>query len=205
MQKRSYFPYRRPGGKKPRPNRNRDGRPPANSPRHLLSVMPSATKALAHVLAGKTKRSGQLRQAEIALEQAEKFIGEGAVERLPPREREEFLEQFARLKLILDDAAIEMQAEAAERAAPPPPAAPPVGQERLREIAFALAGGATLPQVEPDPPPAPPAEPEPEAVETAPETKRKMARSRRSGDRSERLTIGAGDRENAAGAGETDA
>lgn len=202
MQNTTMFPYRRPGFKK-RPKSGRPkggngggggggGRRPANSPRDLLPLMAPAVKALAHMLAGRTRSSGQVKQATLVREQAERFVAERMVERLGPAEREEFLEQFARLKLILADAESEAEAEAAARAEPPPPAAPPVGQERLRQIALALATPSAVPAAVP----APEAEAEDEAPaevavdEASPPARRvKMAASRRSGDRSERLTI----------------
>ncbi|WGF88357.1 hypothetical protein [Marinivivus vitaminiproducens] len=205
MQKRTIFPYRRQGPKK-RPrhagrNKGGGGRQP-NTARDLLSLMPSATKALAHMLGGKTKSSGQLKQAQAVREHAERFVAENAVERLSPSDREEFNEQYARLKLILQDAELEAaeEAQAAETEAAAP-VAPPLDQARLREIALALAGVGTSPR----PGPQAPAPVEDEPVEE-PEIKPsrvaalrasgvKLATSRRSGDRSERLTIGAGDRQ----------
>lgn len=203
MQKRTIFPYRRQGPKK-RPRhagRNKGGGRQPSTARDLLSHMQSATKALAHMLGGKTKSSGQLKQAQSVREHAERFIAENAVERLTPGDREEFNEQFARLKLILQDAEIEAAEEAEAMERPPTPAPPPVGQARLREIALALAGAGTSPRPGPqdsepsreEEEPAPEPEIAPSRVSALRASGVKLATSRRSGDRSERLTIGAGD------------
>jgi hypothetical protein len=73
------------------------------------------------------------------LGQAERLIADRVHNRLNPAEREEFFEQLARLRLTLADAADEAEARAAEEQAPARPAAPPVAQERLKEMALALA------------------------------------------------------------------
>lgn len=132
-----------------------------NSARDLLPMLQPATKALAQMLAGRTQISGQLEQARAVLGQAERLIADRVHNRLNPAEREEFFEQLARLRLTLADAADEAEARAAEEQTPQPAAAPPVAQERLREMALALAtpegarrraaagvdGGVTSPQL----------------------------------------------------------
>ena len=110
-----------------------------NSARDLLPMLQPATKALAQMLAGRTQVSGQLEQARAMLGQAERLIADRVHNRLNPAEREEFFEQLARLRLTLADAADEAEARAAEEQAPARPAAPPVAQERLKEMALALA------------------------------------------------------------------
>lgn len=110
-----------------------------NSARDLLPMLQPATKALAQMLAGRTAVSGQLEQARAVLDQAERLISDRVHNRLNPAEREEFFEQLARLRLTLADAADEAEARAVEEQAPPRPAAPPVAQERLMEMALALA------------------------------------------------------------------
>jgi len=110
-----------------------------NSARDLLPMLQPATKALAQMLAGRTQVSGQLEQARAVLGQAERLIADRVHNRLNPAEREEFFEQLARLRLTLADAADEAEARAAEEQAPARPAAPPVAQERLKEMALALA------------------------------------------------------------------
>jgi hypothetical protein len=144
MQNRSMFPYRRHGSKKRskggpmrQPRGPQKGLP--NSARDLLPMLQPATKALAQMLAGRTQVSGQLEQARAVLGQAERLIADRVHNRLNPAEREEFFEQLARLRLTLADAADEAEARAAEEQAPPRPAAPPVAQERLMEMALALA------------------------------------------------------------------
>ncbi|HUH00669.1 MAG TPA: hypothetical protein VML75_01665 [Kofleriaceae bacterium] len=102
-------------------------------------MLQPATKALAQMLAGRTQVSGQLEQARAVLGQAERLIADRVHNRLNPAEREEFFEQLARLRLTLADAADEAEARAAEEQVPRPPAAPPVAQERLKEMALALA------------------------------------------------------------------
>ncbi len=144
MQNRSMFPYRRHGSKKRgrggparKPHGPQKGLP--NSPRELLPLLQPATKALAQVLAGRTRASGQLGHARALLAQAERLIAERQHNRLPPAEREEFFEQLARLKLTLADADAELETQAEEREeAARRPAPPPIAQERLREIALSL-------------------------------------------------------------------
>ena len=137
------FPYRRHGAKKRSKGAAHKSRGPQrplpNSARDLLPMLQPATKALAQMLAGRTQVSGQLEQARAVLGQAERLIADRVHNRLNPAEREEFFEQLARLRLTLADAADEAEARAAEQQAPPRPAAPPVAQERLMEMALALA------------------------------------------------------------------
>jgi hypothetical protein len=145
MQNRSMFPYRRHGPKK----RNKGGGPMRkprgpqkglpNSARDLLPLLQPATKALAQMLAGRTQVSGQLEQARAMLNQAERLIADRVHNRLNPAEREEFFEQLARLRLTLADAADEAEARAVEEQRPRAPQPPPIAQERLKEMALALA------------------------------------------------------------------
>jgi hypothetical protein len=143
MQNRSMFPYRRHGPKR-RVKHGHDRKPRGpqkglpNSARDLLPMLQPATKALAQVLAGRTGASGQLGHARTMLAQAERLIAERAHNRLTPAEREEFIEQLARLKLTLADADAEAEVQAVEREEPRPQAAP-VAQERLKEMALALS------------------------------------------------------------------
>jgi hypothetical protein len=145
MQNRSMFPYRRHGGAKkrakngPMRNKGRGGhRPLPNSARDLLPLLQPATKALAQVLAGHSQASGQLNHARNLLAHAERLVAERSHNRLNPREREDLFEQLARLKLTLADAEVEAEVQALEGQAPPQPVAPPVGRERLLEMALAL-------------------------------------------------------------------
>ena len=163
------FPFRRGGGKKRgkpqgqghqgqggghqgqgggRRQGGGGGRRIPNSAAEMLGSLQPTTKSLAQVLAGNTRASGQVVHARNILAQAERLVGERAVDRLPPKQREEFLEQFARLKLTLADADDTAEAEAAREE--PGPAAPPVTMDRLRELALSLAAGST--SEEPDAP-----------------------------------------------------
>jgi hypothetical protein len=170
------FPYRR-GGKK-RGKGGGAGGGPAGGRRfeagrrgpgglhELIGQMQPATKALAQVLAGNARVSGQLAHARNLLAQAERLIEEQGVERLPPAHREELLEQLARLKLTVADA------DAALAGPPEPvpetPARPPVAiaKERLRELALSLAVSA--PREPPPPPRLAEMEEEPEPAEPTP-------------------------------------
>jgi hypothetical protein len=102
-------------------------------------MLQPATKALAQMLAGRTQMSGQLEQARAVLGQAERLIADRVHNRLNPAEREEFFEQIARLRLTLADADSEAEFRAAEQQAPVRRAPPPIAQERLMEMAMALA------------------------------------------------------------------
>jgi hypothetical protein len=163
------FPFRRGGGKKRGKPQGQGqghqgqgggrrqggggggGRRIPNSAAELLGTLQPTTKSLAQVLAGNTRASGQVVHARNILTQAERLVGERAVDRLPPKQREEFLEQFARLKLTLADADDTAEAEAAQEE--PGPVAPPVTMDRLRELALSLAAGST--SAEPDAPETP--------------------------------------------------
>ena len=67
-------------------------------------MMQSSTKALAQMLAGNTKMSGQLVHARGVLAQANRMVDERMPDRLPPAAREQFFEQLAFLKLTIADA-----------------------------------------------------------------------------------------------------
>lgn len=173
------FPFRRQGPKKR--NKNNSQRRPRglpkslpNSARELLPILQPTTKALAQVLAGRSNASGQLAHAQAVLAHAERLIGERAHNRLNPSEREEFLEQLARLRLTLSDAEAEAEVVAAEEQEPRPVASP-VDRERLRALALSLStrAGAAAEQAKraADNPPGQPEEaaasdpsPEPEAA-----------------------------------------
>ena len=158
------FPFRRGGGKKrgkpqggqPGQGTRRQGgqggggRRIPNSAGELLSTLQPTTKSLAQVLAGNTRASGQEVHARNILNQAERLVDERAVDRLPPKQREEFLEQLARLKLTLADADDAADAEAA--AEPAPAAAPPMSMDRLRELALSIATGGPAPGESPEVP-----------------------------------------------------
>jgi hypothetical protein len=143
MQNRSMFPYRRHGAKKRSKGAGRKSRGPQrplpNSARDLLPMLQPATKALAQMLAGRTGVSGQLNHARNLLAHAERLIADRVHNRLIPAEREEFLEQIARLRLTLADADAEAQVQAAEGQEERRPPPPPVAQERLKELALALS------------------------------------------------------------------
>lgn len=146
------FPYRRGANRKrsgKQRRRREGGRRLPNSPQELLTLLQPATKALAQVLAGQAKPSGQIVHARNVLAQAERLVAEGAVDRLPPAKREEFHEQLARLKLTVTDyesqyggeqGAVERTPEDEEEelvveAAP----RREVSAEKLRALALALA------------------------------------------------------------------
>ncbi|MCB2010091.1 MAG: hypothetical protein KDF64_05735 [Geminicoccaceae bacterium] len=154
---RSMYPYRRGSGKrrnKPATPRRGGGnqRRPAGSAAELLPLLQPTTKALAQMLAGNTKASGQLVHARNMLEQAQRMIDDRHVDRMQPAMREEFLEQVARLRLTLSDADDLLDAadadgpddgngEAGENERAPKTA--PVTMDRLRELALSLAGPAS--------------------------------------------------------------
>lgn len=175
-----------PGGQ---PNRRgpqqQGGRRPPSSAQELLSVLQPTTKALAQVLAGNTRPSGQLASARNVLVHAERLVDERQVERMMPAQREDFLEQLARLKLTLADAdaAFGHQDDDGEQPAVRPQQ-PQVGADRLREMALSLA--VTTPPPPPQPPvhiamevEPQPAEPEPEPVLAAPDESTTTARGPR--------------------------
>jgi hypothetical protein len=152
MKNQSMFPYRRNGGKKRgkggpgrRPHDGGGGgRRIPGSAAELLPMLQPATKALAQMLAGNTKMSGQLVHARNILAQANRIVDERHVDRLPPAAREEFFEQLARLKLTIVDAE---EAGIAHEPQPEVAAAPveTVGAERLREVALRLAAASAEP------------------------------------------------------------
>jgi hypothetical protein len=111
-------------------------------------MLQPTTKALAQMLAGNTRVSGQLVHARNVLGQAQRLVEERAVERLPPAQREEFLEQLARLKLTLIDADELEPVDHGDTAGHPP--AVPVAVDRLRDVARRLATSGS-----PEPPPTP--------------------------------------------------
>ena len=79
-------------------------------------MMQSSTKALAQMLAGNTRMSGQLVHARGVLAQANRMVDERLPDRLPPAAREQFFQQLAFLKLTIADAEeAAMAAEAPHR------------------------------------------------------------------------------------------
>lgn len=181
------FPYRRsgkrrgkggpggrPGGGGGTGNGRIDPRRLPGGIREVMTALQPATKALAQMLAGNTRSSGQLAHARSLLAQAQRLVDERQLDRVPPLEREEFLELLARLKLTVTDAEMALD-DAEETAQAPRKAAPAIAPERLREMALALAtkpAAAAPASPEPAPEPEPPApiaaspepEPEPEPV-----------------------------------------
>ena len=158
MQNRGMFPYRRQGPKKRKGNPPRRGRGPArplpNSAREMIPLLQPTTKALAQVLAGRSGDSGQLAHARTVLAHAERLVADRQANRLNPAEREELLEQIARLKLTIADAESEAEIEADEEEVVRP-APVVVGRDRLRQMALAL--GSPRPVEErPETPSAPP-------------------------------------------------
>lgn len=157
MKNQSMFPYRRNAGKKrgkggpgrrPHDGGGGDGRRVPGSAAELLPMLQPATKALAQMLAGNTRTSGQLVHARNILAQANRIVDERHVDRLPPAAREEFFEQLARLKLTIADA------EEAGLAPEPQPdvQVTPVevmGADRLREVALRLAAASAEPAPQP--------------------------------------------------------
>src|SRR5918911_1308378 len=135
MMNRPMFPFRRGGGKKRgkggpgqrHPHLHpRDGRRVPGSAGDLLPMLQPTTKALAQMHAGNI------------LAQAQRLVDERQVDRLPPAQREEFLEQLARLKLTLADAdEAGLQQEAAPAAEQRPAAS--VAPDTLRDVARRLA------------------------------------------------------------------
>jgi len=159
------------------------------SARDVLRLLQPATKALAQMLAGNTRPSGQLNHARHVLDQAQWLVDERQIDRLAPQEREEFLEQLARLKLTLADV---RDLEQEEDEASPVDPRPTVAPERLREMALALASAGPAAAVPPMPPASVMAE-EPEVVaepalpepEPAPEPEEEA----RPGPRGQRLRL----------------
>lgn len=182
MKDRSMFPFRRGTNKKRgkggggNPGGHNGGHGGGNGQRRqhgnprripgsageLLPLLQPTTKALAQVLAGNSKASGQIVHARNILDQAQRLIDDRQIDRLAPAHREEFLEQLARLKLTLADAEDD-QFEEEVVEAPPPRQVVALSPERLRELALSLAAPepAAAPaapayeMVEPDPEPSP--------------------------------------------------
>jgi hypothetical protein len=162
MKYQSMFPFRRNGPKKRgkggggrRPHDSGGGgRRIPGSAAELLPMMQPSTKALAQMLAGNTKMSGQLAHARGVLAQANRMVDDRLPDRLPPAARELFFEQLALLKLTIADAE---EAGLARDQQPEVSAKPPVvvDAERLREVALRLATAEPAPQlppvVQPDP------------------------------------------------------
>jgi len=148
------FPFRRGQGKK----RSKGGNGRRNSAGHnralpgaIGDIMPAlqpATKAVAQLISGNTRPSGQVTHARNLLRQAQRAIDDRVADRLPPTIRESFLEQVALLRLTLEDASsleealpadegegdIEDVADSAETA--------DAEMERLRKLALAIAGSS---------------------------------------------------------------
>jgi hypothetical protein len=196
------FPYRRnvkkrgKNGPQPRKGAQHSGQGQRipGSARELLRLLQPTTKALAQLLAGNVRPSGQLAHARHVLEQAQWLVEERQVERLSPGEREEFLEQFARLKLTIADARDLEQESEADAQMEARPARPAIAPERLREMALALSS-VTPPPVFPAPVPAsapePAEEPEPpvgQAEPAQPESEEPEGEAR-PGPRGQRLRL----------------
>jgi hypothetical protein len=155
MKNQPMFPYRRNGPKKRGKGggggrRHHDhhggGRRVPGSAAELLPMLQPTTKALAQMLAGNAKTSGQLIHARNVLGQANRMVEDRQTDRLPPAAREEFLEQLARLKLTIADAdEAELAVDPDQNPTPRPVAA--VGIDRLREVALRLATAEPVPQV----------------------------------------------------------
>jgi len=150
------FPFRRNGPKKRGKGggsgsggrRHHDngggGRRVAGSAAELLPMMQPTTKALAQMLAGNTKTSGQLVHARSVLAQANRMVEDRLPDRLSPKAREEFFEQLAVLKLTIADAEEDGLVPEEE---PAPRPTPPMDVDRLREVALRLATAEPAPQV----------------------------------------------------------
>jgi hypothetical protein len=153
------FPFRRNGPKKRgkggggggggrRPHDHGGGggggaRRVPGSAAELLGSMQPTTKALAQMLAGNTKMSGQLVHARNVLAQANRMVDERLPDRLPPAAREQFFDQLAILRLTLQDAEEAAAAEPSPEPAARP--APPMDAARLREVALRLATAEPVP------------------------------------------------------------
>ena len=109
-------------------------------------MLQPSTKALAQMLAGNTKSSGQLAHARNVLAQANRMVDERLADRLSPAAREQFFEQLAILRLTITDAE---EAGLAEEMQPETPVRQqaPIDVDRLREVALRLATAQPLPQV----------------------------------------------------------
>ena len=114
-------------------------------------MMQPSTKALAQMLAGNTKTSGQLVHARNVLAQALRMVDERMPDRLPPAAREQFFEQLALLKLTIADAE-EARLGGRMRSREPAPAAGNCGRrspaarggtaDRRRRAGSKVSGGA---------------------------------------------------------------
>lgn len=107
-------------------------------------MMQPTTKALAQMLAGNTKMSGQLVHARNVLAQANRMVEDRLPDRLAPKAREEFFEQLAVLKLTIADAE---EGGLADEVEPAPKPSVPVDADRLREVALRLATAEPAPPV----------------------------------------------------------
>jgi hypothetical protein len=182
MKNQSMFPYRRGGGKKRGKGgpgrRGHDmgggggggmGRRVPGSAAELLPMLQPTTKALAQMLAGNTKMSGQLVHARNVLAQANRVVDERLVDRLPPAAREDFFEQLARLKLTIadaEDAGLAPEPRTEVQVKP----VTEVGPDRLREVALRLAAASA--ESTPLPPPLPRFHEEDEEEEELPPPRR---------------------------------
>jgi hypothetical protein len=139
MKNRSVYPYRRSGGKgRPKNAGGRNVRANKGSVQEMLTLLQPTTKALAQMLAGNTKASGQLKHARNILVRAQRFVDDRSVDRLNPGQREEYLELLARLKLTLTDAEDLVQEED-DDTEQQSVARPPIDPERLRALALSIA------------------------------------------------------------------
>lgn len=109
-----------------------------------MSVIPSATKAVAQFISGNTRPSGQVAHARGVLGRAQKAIDDRLTERLAPGIKDDFLEQVALLRLTLADAATldEDEAEGGFDERPQAEAPPEISMDRLRALALSIAGNA---------------------------------------------------------------
>ena len=146
------------GGRRHHDNAGVGRRSPGDAAARHGMMQPS-TKALAQMLAGNTKTSGQLVHARNVLAQALRMVDERMPDRLPPAAREQFFEQLALLKLTIADAEDGDRAAEAEPEPAPRPATV-VDAARLREVALSIAnaeptprGPAAHPVVEDEPEP----------------------------------------------------
>ena len=155
MKCQSMFPFRRNGpkkrgkgggggGRRHHDNGGGGGRRVPGSAAELLPIMQPTTKALAQMLAGNTKMSGQLVHARNVLAQANRMVEDRLPDRLSPKAREEFFEQLAVLKLTIADAEEGGLADEVESAPKP---SVPVDADRLREVALRLATAEPAPPV----------------------------------------------------------
>lgn len=146
------FPYRRGQGKKRSKGGNGRRNGAGNNralPGAIGDIMPAlqpATKAVAQLISGNTRPSGQVTHARNILRQAQRAIDDRVAERLPPQIKESFLEQVALLRLTLADAAsLEEAQSSSETEAETDDEVDAVEDadaemERLRKLALAIAG-----------------------------------------------------------------